>query len=105
VQTIALDIAAIKDNWNSGVAYIGEVNRGHSDNIPPKSLPAHSDEVNQNCFATQESCTLSNWNSHVVRTSFQTMILFGIFQAMFGNGFLMTMKLKGARMALFQLTR
>lgn len=62
-QTIALDIAATKENWSSGIKYIGEINRGHSDNAPNKSLPAHSDDVNQNCFETQESCSLLTWNS------------------------------------------
>lgn len=61
-QTIARNIADQATNWSSGVAYSGELNTGHSDNVPANSLSANSDD-NQACEGTGQSCSSSIWDS------------------------------------------
>jgi hypothetical protein len=60
-QTIARDIAGVDSNWSGGVAYSGELNRGHSDGAPANSLAASTDD--DPCFGTGETCSASVWNS------------------------------------------
>lgn len=60
-QTIAKNIAGVGSNWSSGVAYDGELNRGHSDNSPPNTLQSSTDD--DPCFGTGDTCSATVWHS------------------------------------------
>jgi hypothetical protein len=62
-QTIARNIAGVAVNWSGGVVASGELNRGHSDNVPPNALTPSSDDVNGNCSGTGQTCSSTVWDS------------------------------------------
>jgi len=61
-QTIARNIASVGWNWSTGVAYSGELNRGHSDNAPTGGQAASPIDTN-GCFNTGTTCT--GWNAQL----------------------------------------
>jgi hypothetical protein len=48
-QTVARNIAGVATNWITGTVASGEINRGHSDNVPPNALSPSSDDTSGNC--------------------------------------------------------
>ncbi|MGZ3790205.1 MAG: hypothetical protein ACXVLQ_16855 [Bacteriovorax sp.] len=62
-QTIARNIAGVANNWSSGVVASGELNRGHSDNVPASALVPSADDVNGNCSGTGQTCSSTVWDS------------------------------------------
>ena len=60
-QATALNIANQGVNWSSGIAYIGELNRGYSNNYSSGSSAASPDD-NQACFGTGQVCSSSQWS-------------------------------------------
>ena len=61
-QTIARNIAGVASNWNTGAVASGELNRGHSDNLPANSLAASIDD-NDPCNGTGQTCSSTVWDS------------------------------------------
>ncbi|MCB9025811.1 MAG: SUMF1/EgtB/PvdO family nonheme iron enzyme [Bdellovibrionaceae bacterium] len=62
-QTIARNIELVSQNWDENkVGSKGGLNHGHSDGVPPKSLPATSED-NNSCYKTKDSCDLKKWHS------------------------------------------
>lgn len=61
-QTIARNIADVDANWSSGVAYNGEISRGHSDSTPFDALVASTDD-NDGCIGTGQTCSPTVYNN------------------------------------------
>jgi formylglycine-generating enzyme required for sulfatase activity len=61
-QTIARNIAGVASNWSTGTVASGELNRGHSDNVPTNALVAVTDDNNP-CSGTGQTCNASTWDS------------------------------------------
>ncbi|MGZ3824060.1 MAG: SUMF1/EgtB/PvdO family nonheme iron enzyme [Bdellovibrio sp.] len=61
-QTTARNIANQPSNWNTGIAYSGELNRGYSDDLNGTAQAANPDD-NQACYGTLQTCSSSLWNS------------------------------------------
>jgi len=62
-QTIARNIAGVASNWDSGTVASGQLNPGHSDGSPWRSLAASLDDINGNCTGTGQTCSSLTWNS------------------------------------------
>jgi formylglycine-generating enzyme required for sulfatase activity len=60
-QTIARNIAGTASNWSGGAVASGELNRGHSDNVPASVLAPAADT--DPCNGTGETCSTTTWNS------------------------------------------
>ena len=62
-QTLARNIESVDSNWNQATLGSAEgLNRGHSDNLPDTLLAA-SDNDDDACAGTEQSCSLSIWDS------------------------------------------
>ncbi|UXR64546.1 hypothetical protein EZJ49_15865 [Bdellovibrio bacteriovorus] len=61
-QTIARNIADVDANWSGGVAYSGEISRGHSDSTPFDALVASTDD-NDGCAGTGQTCNSTVYNN------------------------------------------
>lgn len=60
-QTIARNIADVGINWSGAVAYTGQINVGHSDNVPPSEQAAAITDATP-CTNTGTGCVNSTWN-------------------------------------------
>ncbi|MFZ5629214.1 MAG: hypothetical protein ACOY5B_08790 [Spirochaetota bacterium] len=54
-MTIARSIEATTTNWSTGTVSSGTLNRGHSDNVPPNTLAASTDD--SPCVGTGDTCS------------------------------------------------
>jgi len=54
-MTIARSIEATAANWSTGTVSSGSLNRGHSDNVPPNTLAAGTDD--SPCTGTGDTCS------------------------------------------------
>jgi hypothetical protein len=59
-MTIARDIEATASNWSSGTVSSGALNRGHSDNTPPNTLVASTDD--NPCSGTGDTCSATTFH-------------------------------------------
>ncbi|MFN8369839.1 MAG: hypothetical protein U0T83_04335 [Bacteriovoracaceae bacterium] len=62
-QTIAQNIAGVATNWSNGIVLDDRLNVGHADANPNNTLAASSDDVNDNCYGTNQTCDSSTWDS------------------------------------------
>ncbi|WP_413578542.1 Ig-like domain-containing protein [Bdellovibrio sp. HCB290] len=61
-QATARQITTVAANWSSGTAYVGRINRGHSDSTPT-SPQATSTDDNTPCINTGQTCSATVWDS------------------------------------------
>ena len=62
-QSVARNIELVGSNWaNGSVGNAGGLSTGHSDNSPPNTLAANSDDNNA-CHETGDTCDGSTWHS------------------------------------------
>lgn len=60
-QAVARDVENVASNWSGGIVGGGSLNRGHSDGAPASYLAASEDD-NDACFGTNDTCSASAWN-------------------------------------------
>ncbi len=58
---IGITLSEVGDNWNTGIDMYGALNTGFVSKDMASPLEASADDINDNCYKTDEDCNFNTW--------------------------------------------